>query len=147
MSEPHSKIWTHVIFATRLGAPFLTPPLDTRLYNYLHEYLLSLGCPVRAINGMPDHIHMLFLQNPRLSVAEIMKKIKGQTTRWINQDRPGQKKFGWEPGYAAFSVSESQVQKAFDYISNQKEHHMKENLADEYDHILELHGLKLPQDL
>lgn len=142
MSHVYTKLWTHAVFSTKNGKPLLTPPLDTKLHNFIHEQLLELGCPSRIIDGMPDHIHMLFLQNPSRSIAEIVRKIKGSSSFWINQNKLSAQKFAWQTGYAAFAVSESQVQRVFDYISNQQEHHLKEDFAKEYHHIIELHGLR-----
>lgn len=142
MSRVYTKLWTHAIFATKNGKPLITLPLETKLHNFIHEKLLELGCPSRIINGMPDHVHMLFLQSPARSMTEIVRNIKGTSSFWINENKLCIQKFSWQAGYAAFAVSESQVQRVFDYISNQKEHHQKETLAEEYQHIIELHGLK-----
>ena len=94
---------------------------------------------------MPEHIHILFLQNPARSIAEIIKKLKGTSSFFINENHLSPQKFYWQPGYAAFGVSESQVQKAYEYIGNQPEHHQKEKFIDEYQHLLVLHGLVLPE--
>jgi putative transposase len=142
MGHVYTKLWTHAVFATKNGRFLITPPLETRLHNFIHEKLLELGCPSRIISGMPDHIHVLFLQNPAKSMAEIVKKIKGSSSFWINENKLCIQKFSWQAGYAAFAVSESQVQRVFDYIANQMEHHLKEDFAEEYRHIIELHGLK-----
>lgn len=142
MNHVYTKLWTHAIFSTKNGKNLIGPPLETRLNNFIHEQLLELGCPSRIINGMPDHIHVLFLQNPARSMAEIVRKIKGSSSFWINQNKLCVQKFSWQVGYAAFAVSESQVQRVFDYISNQKEHHLKEDFKEEHNHIIELHGLK-----
>ena len=101
----------------------------------------ELGCPVRIINGMPDHVHCLFLLNPKKSVAEIMKQIKGSSSHFINQSNFIEQRFSWQTGYASFSVSQSVVEKTFKYIKNQKEHHAKKTFQQEYDGFLELHGL------
>lgn len=90
---------------------------------------------------MPDHIHLLFLQHPSRSIAEIVRKIKGRSSFWINQSGLCTQKFGWHPGYAAFAVSESQVPKVFDYIDKQQAHHLKESFQQEFNHLVALHGL------
>jgi len=142
MSHVYSKLWIHAVFATKDGTPLLNPPLDSRLHNFIHEQLLELGCPSRIINGTSDHIHMLFLQNPGRSITEIVRKIKHASSCWVNQNNLATQKFGWQKGYAAFAVSESQVQRVFDYIRNQKTHHLKESYTKEIHHLIELHGLK-----
>jgi REP element-mobilizing transposase RayT len=91
---------------------------------------------------MPDHVHILFLLNPVKSVAEIVKNLKGSSSHWVNQNHLTRPKFSWQTGYAAFAVSESQMQKAYEYIANQKEHHQHQDFESEEKHLLELHGLK-----
>ena len=51
--------------------------LRKKLYDFIYEELIDLGCPVRILNGMPDHVHILFLQNPQKTITDIVKQIKG----------------------------------------------------------------------
>ena len=118
MSHVYSKLWTHAVFSTKNGKYLITAPLETKLHNFIHEQLLELGCPSRIINGMPDHIHILFLQNPARSIAEIVKKVKGSATFWINENKLCHQKFSWQAGYAAFSVSKSNREVVKRYIAN-----------------------------
>lgn len=142
MTHTFTKIWVHLVFSTKNREPLIQPPLEPRLYNFIHEELLELGCPCRIINGMPDHVHILFLLNPVKSIAEIVKNLKGGSSHWVNQNNLARPKFSWQTGYAAFAVSESQMQKAYEYIANQKEHHQYQDFESEEKHLLELHGLK-----
>lgn len=107
---PHSfyKVWLHVIFSTKNRQPLIFADLEKQLYDFITFGLKELGCPVSLINGMPDHIHLLFLQNPDKSIAGTIKQIKGFSSHWINQERFVSVPFAWQTGYAAFSVSESQ---------------------------------------
>lgn len=100
------------------------------------------GCYVRLINGMPDHVHCLFLLSREKSIAEIIKQVKGSTSHWINEQNIISEKFAWQTGYAAYSVSESQLEKIFQYIRNQKAHHAKATFQTEYDEFIKLHGLQ-----
>jgi REP element-mobilizing transposase RayT len=140
---PHSfvKIWIHAIWATKEREPLIHSHVETNIHQYLSEQLRELGCPVRIINGMPDHIHCLFLLNPQKSIAEIIKQIKGSSSHHINQNNLIAEKFAWQTGYAAYSVSESIVERVFQYIRNQKQHHSKKNFQQEYDEFLKLYGL------
>ncbi len=141
MDLVHTKLWVHAVLTTKNFRQLITPALQSRLDNFIHEKLLELGCPTRIIQGMPEHIHVLFLQNPARSIAEIVKKIKSTSSFFINENQLSPQKFYWQPGYAAFGVSESQVLKVYEYIGNQPEHHQKEKFISEYQHLLELHGL------
>jgi putative transposase len=127
--------------ATRGGRQLITTALESRLQNFFHDVLIQVGCPLRIANGMADHVHLLFLLHPRRSVGDVMRRMKGQSSRWINQNHLSIQKFAWEPGFTAFSVSESQVQKVYDYIINQKEHHLHESFEEEHRHIISLHNV------
>jgi putative transposase len=91
---------------------------------------------------MPDHIHCLFLLSPQKSIAEIIKQIKGSSSHFINKNNLITEKFAWQTGYAAYSVSESVVDKVFQYIKNQKKHHTKKTFQQEYDEFLKIYGFE-----
>ena len=141
MDTVNTKIWIHAILTTKGFRHFITHAVQSRLENFIHDKLLELGCPTRIIQGMPEHVHILFLQNPSRSIAEIIKKVKSTSSFFINENHLSPQKFYWQPGYGAYGVSESQVQKAYEYISNQPEHHEREKFIAEYQHLLQLHGL------
>ena len=141
---PHSfnKIWIHAIWATKERLPLLHQNSEQKVYQFIAEQLRELGCPVRIINGMPDHIHCLFLLNPQKSIADVIKQIKGSSSHYINENNIIPDKFSWQTGYAAYSVSESVVEKVFQYIKSQKEHHQKKTYQHEYEEFLKLYGLE-----
>src|SRR5918993_5321954 len=144
MAEPQTKLWIHAVLATKGGRQLITAALESRLQNFFHDVLMEAGCTMRIVNGMADHVHLLFLLHPRRSVGEVMRRLKAQSSRWINHNHLSIQKFAWDQGFTAFSVSESQVQKVFDYITNQKEHHQRESFQDEHRHITALHNLPGP---
>lgn len=92
---------------------------------------------------MPDHVHCLFLLSPQKSISEVIKQIKGSSSHFINQNNFIAEKFAWQTGYAAFSVSESIVEKVFEYIKNQKSHHQKRTCQQEYEEFLKLYRLEV----
>jgi REP element-mobilizing transposase RayT len=140
---PHSfnKIWIHAIWSTKNRFPLIELTVEQRIYSFISEQFREQSCPVRVINGMPDHIHCLFLLTPQKSIADVIKQIKGSSSHFINQNNLITEKFAWQTGYAAYSVSESVVDKVFHYIKNQKQHHKKKTFEQEYDEFLKLYGL------
>lgn len=136
-----TKLWVHVIWATKNRRELINDSIERKVYNYIHDELISLGCPVRIINGMPDHVHVLFLLNPQKSISDILKQIKGSSSHFVNGANLIVEKFAWQTGYAAFAVSESQLEVVFNYIKNQKKHHLKKNGKDEFEEFVKLHGL------
>lgn len=141
MSHSYYQIWIHAIWATKERQPLISPKIEKTVYDFMRKEFEESGCPVRIINGMPDHVHCLFLQNPKKSIAEIIKQIKGSTSHFINQSEMTAERFSWQTGYACFSVSQSMVDRTFKYIRNQRQHHAKKTFQEEYDAFLELYGL------
>ncbi|MDT8418739.1 MAG: IS200/IS605 family transposase [Lutibacter sp.] len=139
---PHSfnKIWIHAIWATKYRTPFISKNVESKIHYFMSEQLREMGCPVRIINGMPDHIHCLFLLSPQKSISEVIKQIKGSSSHFINQNNLIAEKFAWQTGYAAYSVSESGKERVFQYIQNQKKHHHKKTFQEEYNDFLQLYG-------
>lgn len=142
---PHSfnKIWIHAVWSTKNREPVLQHHFEQAVHNFIREQLKELSCPVRIINGMPDHVHCLFMLSPQKSIAEVIKQIKGSSSHFVNQQNFISDKFAWQTGYGAFSVSESGVDKVYQYIKNQKEHHKKKNFQQEYNDFLELYGFDI----
>lgn len=145
---PHSfnKIWIHAIWSTKERMPLIHPTVESKIHPFIAEQLREQGCPVRIINGMPVHIHCLFLLSPLKSIAEVIKQIKGSSSHFVNQNNLIVEKFAWQTGYAAYSVSESMVDKVYQYIKNQKKHHTKKSFQQEYGEILKKLYIKLVND-
>jgi REP element-mobilizing transposase RayT len=99
---PHSfnKLWIHAIWSTKDRLPFIEPSIEKKVYEFLNSQFTESGCPVRIINGMPDHIHCLFLLNPQKPITEIIKQVKGSSSHWINAEQLIRDKFAWQTGYA-----------------------------------------------
>lgn len=146
MSHSYNRIWIHAVWSTKNRLPLIKPNIEKPIFSFISDQLKELGCPVRIINGMPDHIHCLFLQNPQKSMAEIIKQLKGSSSHYVNQNNMLSEKFAWQTGYAAFSVSESVVEKVYQYIDNQKQHHQKRTFQHEYEEFLKLHNIYVEPD-
>jgi len=141
MSHSFCRIWVHSIWSTKDHHPFISSAIENQLFDIIRQEFLKIGCPVRIVNGMPDHVHCLFLLNPQKSIAEVIKQIKGSSSHIINQQDLITEKFAWQVGYGAFSVSESVLPKAYTYIKNQKQHHQKKSFQEEFDQFIKMYGL------
>lgn len=139
---PHSfnKLWIHAIWATKDRSPLIVGNSEKQIHGYIRQQLDELGCPVRIINGMPDHVHCLFLLNPQKAITEVIKQVKGGSSHTINEQHLLSDKFAWQTGYAAFSVSESQLERVFQYINHQKQHHAQKTFTEEYDEFIRVYG-------
>ena len=144
MAHSFYKIWIHAIWAVKDRQNLILPSFENQIHNYIRQQFIDLDCPVRIINGMPDHIHCLFLQNPKMAISDIIKQIKGSSSHFINQNQFLVGKFSWQTGYAVYSVSESIVEKVFEYIRNQKKHHRKLTFQEEFNKFIKINKIPIP---
>lgn len=131
MAHSSTKILIHAIFSTKDPGPLITTELIKPLHAYLGGIAKELGCKALGIGGTADHVHALLWIPASLSVAEVMRVMKTNSSRWANQ-REARIKFGWQTGYGAFSVSESKAAATLSYIRNQEKHHRKVTFQQEF---------------
>ena len=91
---------------------------------------------VIQINSMPDHIHILVGITPDTTVSNLVRDIKANSSKFINQKRWVMGRFEWQVGFGAFSYSRSQLDDLVKYIKNQEKHHMRKTFREEYLEIL-----------
>jgi len=141
MSHSLHKIWIHAIWGTKYRQPLIHSDVEAKIHQHIYDQLTSLGCHVFAINGMPDHIHCLFLLNAQKTIADVMKQVKGSTAHWVNSNNITAQKMAWQTGYAAYSVSESGMKKVQQYIRDQKRRHAKKSFEQEYDEFMKAYNV------
>ena len=123
MSGTYSNLLYHVVFSTKNRYPLITSNVRDDLHAYLGGIVRQReGIPL-MIGGMPDHVHLLVKLKPKLAVSDIIRDVKAASSKWINETKEGLHKFGWQDGFSAFSVSQSQSSRVRRYIENQQERH------------------------
>jgi len=141
MPHTFTSLLVHVIFSTKERAPDLSPDLSDRLFPYLGGIVRELKGVARIVNGPADHVHLLLSMPPGLSVADMLRVLKTNSSRWVHEQFPARKHFAWQAGYAAFTVSISRVDAARDYIAAQQTHHSRVSFQEEFLTLLRKHGL------
>ena len=116
--------------------------LRDELYLYMGGIVKGEGGVLLKIGGMPDHIHLLLKLKPVHNLSEIMKKVKGNSSKWINARKSLAGRFRWQDGYGAFTVSESQVPVVVKYIQEQERHHGDLSFKEEFVRILNRHQIE-----
>lgn len=141
---PHSYVSNlmHCVFSIKERLPLITPELESRLWPYLGGIARENKMKAIAIGGTVDHIHALLSLPATMSFAKAVQLIKGGSSKWIHDTLREHRRFAWQEGYGAFSVSSSQAQKTIAYIRRQKEHHRKRSFQDEFIDLLEKHGIE-----
>lgn len=141
MAQTYTQLIIHAVFHTKDNQGLIKPDIEKRVYEQFRYQLEELSCPLVEIGGMPDHVHVLFRLDPKRSISDVMKQIKGGVSHWINQQDFLSTKFSWQTGYGAFTVSKSQMDTIRHYILTQKEHHRTMTLQEEFAEFIKLHGL------
>lgn len=144
MAHSFSAVYVHLIFSTKDRVPFM---VDTAVQQDVHRYLAGIvshqGSDPVLIGGVEDHVHALVRLGREICQADLVREMKRSSTQWLKG--AGLPRFGWQSGYAAFSVSESDLAKVRSYIANQEQHHRKQTFQDEYRQLLIEHGIQLDE--
>jgi REP element-mobilizing transposase RayT len=120
----------------------ITNEWEGNLRAYITGIVQNQGHKMLAINNMPDHIHIFIGMNPKQSISDLMRMVKGESSEWININKLTNRHFNWQEGYGAFSYSRSHIDNVVKYIHNQQEHHKKITFMEEYKSILEKFGIE-----
>ena len=127
-----SQIYIQIVFAVKNRDALIDRDWENELYKYITGIIQNKGQKLIAINGMPDHIHLLIGMKPACCLADLVREIKKSTNTFIREKKFSKFRFEWQEGYGAFSYSHSALDNVIMYIDNQKQHHAKMNFRDEY---------------
>ena len=141
MANTYTQIHIHAVFAVQNRVCVIKSDWQDELYKYISGIVRKNNHKLLIINGMPDHIHMLFGLRPAQSLSDLMQDVKGNSSTWINEKGFVAGKFNWQEGYGAFSYAKSDLPKVIKYIENQQQHHKKKNFTDEYKSLLHEFGI------
>jgi len=137
MANTYTQLYVQFVFATKFRTASLHPDWDERLRMYISVIVKNNGHKLIAINNVPDHLHMFVGLDPKQSISDLMRVVKGDSSEWINEKRLTPVKFQWQEGYGAFTYSRSQVDAVVKYIENQQEHHKRISFTEEYIEMLQ----------
>ena len=140
MGSTFSSLRIHIVFSTKERHPWITPEWRSKLHKYLGGTVRGLGGVAEEVGGVEDHVQLLVSYRPTLTISEFMRELKKASSVWAAQEFEAQ--FGWQEGYAVFSVSASQKDRVRTYIANQEEHHRKKSFREELDELLQRHGIE-----
>jgi putative transposase len=141
MPQSLSKVILHIIFSTKNRDPFLDSDVRPRMHAYLATICRDLGAELVRVGGVADHVHILATLPRTVSQSQLVEQIKKASSKWIKELDPRYRLFFWQRGYAAFSVSPSQLEAVLQYIEEQQEHHRTRTFQEEYRELLRKHGV------
>jgi REP element-mobilizing transposase RayT len=136
MANTYTQVHIQAIFTVQNRDCVIGEKWRDELYKYITGIIQNNNHKLLAINGMPDHLHIFFGMRPTQSISELIQKVKGDSSGWINEKRFIGSKFAWQEGYGAFSYSKSQVSQVIKYIQSREQHHKKKTFLEEYKDFL-----------
>ena len=141
MSSTHLSLFYQLVFSTKNRTKSILQPWRDRLHAYLGGIVRSMGGMALEVGGTQDHVHMLVSLAATHTIATVLKGVKASSSQWVHRDI-GSRRFDWQDGYGAFSVSRSQVETIRKYIRNQAEHHRHLTFQEEYVKMLSEEGIE-----
>ncbi|HEY3762456.1 MAG TPA: IS200/IS605 family transposase [Verrucomicrobiae bacterium] len=137
MANTYTQIYIHAVFAVEGRQSLIRPENREELHKYITGIVSNQKQKLIAINTMPDHVHMLIGLRPEMSLSNLVRDIKANSSKFINEKRWVAGRFSWQEGFGAFSYSHSQLGPVIRYIENQQKHHAKKTFQEEYIELLE----------
>src|SRR5690606_20705985 len=137
MANTYHQIYVQAVFAVKYRRALLDRSWREQVQGVIGQLINETGCRTIIVNGVEDHLHCLLSLNPTVSISELMKTIKAKSSRYINENNLTAQRFEWQRGYGAFSYSQNHVEKVFQYIQRQEEHHRVKTFTDEYLELLD----------
>ena len=141
MAGKYLSLLVHFTWSTAGREPWLETEMRDDLYSYIGGIMRKKNAKLLSAGGMLDHIHLYASMPSTISIADFVNAVKSNSSRWIHESFARLRKFAWQEGYGAFSVSKSEEGKVVRYILNQESHHRKRTFKEELIGLLEKHGI------
>jgi putative transposase len=145
MPGAYCNLLYHILFSTKERRPLISAPIKLRLEDYIGGIVRVEQGEMLEINSVTDHVQMLVRLHPTRSVADILRLIKANSSKWVNENFRRGPTFAWQEGYAAFTVSQSQAPRILTYIRGQEEHHRKHDFRRELATLLRRNGISFDE--
>ncbi|OAQ41886.1 transposase [Pedobacter psychrophilus] len=146
MANTYSQINIQCVFAVKGRENILNKNFREELFKYMSGILKNNNAFPLAIGGWTDHVHVFFELPPNLNISDLMRDLKANSSKWINENKFLKGKFNWQEGFGAFSYSRSQRHQVINYIINQEKHHSNKTFREEYLELLKNFEIEFKQE-
>jgi REP element-mobilizing transposase RayT len=132
MANTYTQLYIQYVFAVKGRENLLQKNWRADVFKYISGIIETKGHKSIIVNGVADHVHVFVGLSPTMSISDLIRDIKNNSSKFINENRFIKGKFEWQAGYGAFSYSRSQIKRVYDYILNQENHHKNRTFKEEY---------------
>ncbi len=136
MAGTYTRIYIHCVFAVRARENLLQKPWRDEVFSFMAGIIYSKNQKPFIVNGVEDHVHILLGYTPTTILPDLIRDIKNNSSKYINERGFLETTFAWQRGYGAFSCGHSQLDRIYQYILNQEEHHLRKTFRNEYLRLL-----------
>jgi REP-associated tyrosine transposase len=141
MPQSYTCLHYHLIFSTKDRLPTISAGLRPRLHEYIGGILRADRGTLLAAGGTENHIHLLAAISKEQAVAQAVRRIKANSSRWVHETFPDQRAFAWQTGYGAFTIGYTGLDSVRGYIERQEEHHRTVSFEEEFLEFLQRYGV------
>lgn len=145
MANTYSSLHYHLLFSTKNRELWIARPIEERIWRFIGGIARKHGMTALQVGGVEDHVHALVTAPPPIAASQIAQILKGESSKWIHEEFSTLRNFGWQDGYAAFTVSKSNLPKVVNYIKSQREHHRRKTFQEEYLEFLHENGIQFDE--
>ena len=138
---PYIRVWVHFVWSTKNRIPYLSDPIRPIIFDHIRENAAKKNIFLDEVNGYVDHVHCLVSLKQTQTIAQVAKLLKGESSRWINQNQLCSTRMSWQKEYYVVSVGERGIKRLRKYIRNQEAHHRRQSFDREIQELEEKHGL------
>ena len=142
MANTYAQSYFHLVFAVKGRAYLVSPQWKDELYKYITGIVTNKKQKLIAINGMPDHIHILLGMKPDIALSDLVRDVKANSSKFVNERNFVTGKFEWQQGFGAFTLGHSQMDVIIQYINKQEEHHVSKTFKEEYVEFLKRYEIE-----
>lgn len=132
MANTYTQLYFHIVFAVKGRQNHISTKWKDELYKYISGIIANKDQKLFIINGIPNHIHLLIGTKPNCNLSDLVRDIKANSSKWINEKEFINGKFEWQTGFGAFTLGQRQIPTIVNYIKNQEEHHKVQTFKEEY---------------
>ncbi len=134
------RVYVHYIWSTKNRMPLLTKEIRDKVFQHIRENAKKKNIFLDHINGYVDHVHCLISMNAELSIQEVARLLKGESSHWVNKNKITKTEFAWQDEYMAVGVGDDKLDIVRKYIANQETHHKKISFQEEYQKFIKRYG-------
>ena len=142
MANTYTQLYFHIVFAVKGRSNHIAIKWGDELSKYIAGIIANKNQKLMLINGVPNHVHLLIGTKPTCSLSDLVRDIKANSSKWINEKQFVNGKFEWQSGFGAFTIGQSQVPKTVNDIKNQEEHHKSKSFKKEYINFLNAYAIE-----